>query len=429
MKNILLITYDMIPHSRTWGGCQRMYFLTKALREIGHDVTIIALRNAPYNDFGKEFAENTFFPNVRNPYVALESNNQLCPVKRASRKTGRVIMAIKKIAFKFDKLFFNEIKTGDGLLSFKEYITAKAKILEFVSKNNYDVVICSGPPFNVFRCIPQIRRLIPLSKIIMDYRDPWNSWHVGNKLTSAREAKYQNIADRIVCTNQSLCDDLSQRFGTDIKKFSVVANGYVGVSKPCINRLSPICTFVYAGSISFTPNRDGYRDTTQIINALTLLKDSGINNFIFKFVGATGNDDDYLKHIKSNLGEMIEIFPPVSPSDADKFIRESDICLLLHTSNDNSGKFLISGKAYDYIREKKYILSIGDKDGQHASIVNELGIGVHSVNETESILAAIKHCLALWEDGSIVSAYDNLDVDFFSRNQQIQQYIKLIENL
>jgi len=263
----------------------------------------------------------------------------------------------------------------------------------------------------------------------MDYRDPWNSWHEGNKITSNREAKYQLLADRIVCTNKSLCEDLSQRFGTEISKFSVIANGFIGDSNPSNNRLSSTCTFVYTGAISFAPDRTGYRDTAQIINALFSLKNEGITNLKFKFVGAANNNEAYVNNFKSYLADMVEIIPPVSTNEADKFIRESDICILLHTSNDNSGKFLISGKAYDYIREKKFILSIGNNDSQHARLVKELGIGINSLNDSKSLISSIKYCYELWREGRIYSVYDNIDTKSFSRNTQIQKYIKLIEEL
>lgn len=432
MKKILIVTYDMLPHAKTWGGCQRMYYLAKRLEKLDFQVDIAALRVADYNDYGKDLPRGTRFLSPKA--TVSKKPGESSGIKSDFQPSRSAISALKQMVkrgiFEFDKVWFNEIKKGDGILTFRNFIHAKKELKKILKGSNYDIAICSGPPFNVFRAIPLIKKYCPDTRVIMDYRDPWNSWHEGNAFTSRREAKYEKMADLIVCTNEALCRDLSDRFRTSPDKFMVVANGYTGEpycpqSPPDNSKLQ----ITYTGAISFTESHSEYRDTTALIDAIRHFKLNNVKEFKLIFVGASNNDESYVSRLKSELGEMIEILPPVSADKANEYIRESDICLLMHTSEDNSGKFLVSGKAYDYIRDRKFILSIGRHDNQHACLVKDLGIGINALNTKEDIIRALNQCLEMHRNHSLHSVYDGVDVASFSRNNQIDKYIKIIENL
>lgn len=426
MNKILFVVYDMLPYAYTWGGCQRMYFLAQKLISRGDFVKVIANNTSVYNDFGREKLPNVRF--VHQPIekkATVEGNKTESNIKRFG--------LLRVLYHQTDKFLFNEIIPGAGFRSFKKCKDGLKVIEEELSQESYDVAVVSAPPFNLFRHIKTIRKNSPQTKIIMDYRDPWNSWHSGNMITTLREKRLQKIADIIVCTNDALCDDMSQKFRINRNRYRTVANGFMGsvatAETSCVSYdRNDRMTITYTGSIGFGPHCEEYRDTHNLIAAIKELKAQGIADFKFVFVGVDTNNPD-IAAIKDSLGDLIEFVGVVSSSKAKEYSRNADACLVIHTANDNSGRFLISGKMYDYIQNKKYVISIGRSDCQHAIIVSKYNIGKNAENSAESIKSAIVECLHLWKTGNLKGDYDSFDVNTFSREYQIQRYIDIIEQL
>lgn len=427
MKKILIITYDMIPHAFTWGGCQRMYYLTKSLLAEGHDVKVIALRSAKYNTYGKEELKNVVFteaiPKIREEVTMKEKGALQNVFKRT----------VKEAAFKLDALLFNEIQAGNGIQAFRRFRIAKSQIVDELKRTKYDVVLVSGPPFVVFNCIPLVKKVSPKSKLFMDYRDPWNLWHEGNYFCEKREQRFQRMADVIVCTNNSLCDDMSLKYGICRKKYYVIANGFIKdsihESESCRQILPRSkLNIVYTGAILFTEKIDGYRDTTKLLEAFGQIIGEGNSDIVLTFVGAGDPNNDYSNYLRKKFGENIKIIGQVSSTEANSYVEASDICLLLHTATDNSGKYLISGKAYDYIQKKKFILSIAKNNTQHSKILKEYGIGINVENDTNCIKEALLKCYLLWRRNELNQKYASIDVDSFSRKHQVKKYLELILN-
>lgn len=420
----------MIPYALTWGGCQRMYYLAQKLLSKGFDVDVFALRTAKYNTYGKDLLPNVIF----SEEILRDSNETELESKYKSKKSGKTNRVLRKIAFNFDTMIFNEITPGNGLVAFKKFKAAEKKLKEQIISKNYDVVVVSGPPFVVFNTIKTVKNTKPNIKIIMDYRDPWNSWHSGNKLCEHREKKIQQIADVVVCTNQALCTDMSDKYNIAAIKYHVVENGFMNeqTNKAKCNEVflnHDKINLVYTGSISFTTTTDAYRDTKELLEALDSLIRKGINNIRLVFVGEANSDKSYLEKIKEKFHDNILIIGKVNNTSAIEYVKESDACLLLHTADDMSGKFLISGKAYDYIQDKKYIFSISRSDSQHASILKQYQIGLNVTNDRSSIEKGLMQLIDIWKDTGFTHIYDNVNIMRFSRDFHLENYIKIIKNI
>lgn len=428
-KRVLIVTYDMVPHAFTWGGCQRMYYLSKKLICYGHDVDVFALRAAKYNTYGKEPLPYVIFgedePSEKDSHFT--DSNTTAPKNKGLKGLMR------KLAFKLDPLVFNEITPGNGLLAYKKLKNAKKKLEAQLMAKDYDLVIVSAPPFVVFSSIDTIKKTKHQTKVIMDYRDPWNSWHTGNKLCERREKHLQQKANLVVCTNQALCDDMSKKYHIDFNKYRVVENGFMvdnqGGNSIDVSLSHDKMNVVYTGTISFTSVPDGYRDTKPLFEALEKLIQQGQTGIRLIFIGEANSDKTYLESLKKKFGDNLIIVGKVDNLTAKEFVRQSDVCLLLHTAKDLSGKFLISGKAYDYIQAKKFIFSISRSDSQHASILNQNGVGVNVENECEAISKGLIRIYNKWEEVGFEHVYDDIDIMRFSRDYQLDKYIKIIEEL
>ena len=421
---VLVVTYDMVPHAFTWGGCQRMYFLVKGLKESGADVRVVAMRSANYDTFGKDVFEDTIFTEPK-PEIKAGNTSEV-----VSNKSTGIKGIIRKVAFTGDTIIFNEIQAGNGIKAYQRFSIAKRTLIELATQQEFDIAIVSGPPFVVFDAIPLIRKHSPRTRIVMDYRDPWNFWHQGNVLTTYREKKIQRIADAIVCTNDALCADMSTKFRIPSNKYHVIANGYAEEKENASFELNDSrFEVVYTGSIAFNGVVDSYRDTSQLIVALRELINEGVNDVTLTFVGASNPNTDEAKSLKHEFGEAINIVGHVSSKEAKEYVAKGSACLLLHTTDDASGKYLISGKLYDYIQQKKYVLSIASKQSQHAALLEKYSIGINAENNKEDIKRMLLSARSLWKNHQLEIAYNNVDIHVFSRDTQIKKYIDLIKQL
>lgn len=415
----------MIPYASAWGGCQRMYFLAQKLIEKGNRVKVYALNTGKYNTYGRELLPDVIHIEKPQATSVIESNQDGFSI--------RDVKLLRAIFHTTDNILFNEIISGTGVKAHKKCMCGVDRITQDLNVNQYDLAIVSAPPFCVFSYINLVKKISPATKIIMDYRDPWNSWHTGNPLTTSKEKRLQKKADLIVCTTDALCDDMSAKFHLPRKKYYTVSNGFMGniiTKNEGLDRLPHgKLNIVYTGTINFGQYCEPYRDSKNLLKAIKQLAESGIDCFCFTFVGVADVNDSDLKTIKAELGDMINFVGIVSSTEANSYVAEADVALVMHTADDESGRFLVSGKLYDYIHQQKFIFSIGKEEGQHAFILKENHIGINAVNTVESIKGAILKCLDLWNNGGLRGDYEKLDVSVFSRAYQIEKYCEIIENL
>lgn len=419
----------MLPYSKTWGGCQRMYFLAKELQKRGNKVKVVAFRRDKYNTYGKELLEDVVYTEGQD--VISTPNSKATQPSNISESDYPLWM--KKIVYGLDNLFFNEIQKGNGIKSYYKYRKGEKYLESILHENRYDVAIVSCPPFTLFNSVSIIKKLSPSTRIIMDYRDPWNSWHDRNKYTAWREKHIQKKADVIVCTNQALCDDMSRKFKIPLGSYRAISNGFIKVETDLRTIPTPeikegCMNVVYTGSVGFTKQTNDYRNTGRLMDAF---EDIIKANFSIRliFVGVKDPYSVEILALKERFGDRLQAIGVVNNITALAYVENSDACLLLHTSDDNSGKFLISGKAYDYIQKRKYILSVANDDSLHARIVNENKIGENAVNEVQPIKEMFIRSYELWKKGKLNDVYKNVEVEQFSRAIQIERYVDLINTI
>jgi hypothetical protein len=66
---LLIVTYDMIPFSPTFGGCQRIYFLADFLADKGYEVHIIHVRGKQYGNFGNKIKFTSIPISFKDKYI------------------------------------------------------------------------------------------------------------------------------------------------------------------------------------------------------------------------------------------------------------------------------------------------------------------------------------------------------------------------
>lgn len=424
-KNIFILIEAMTPFTKYWGGCQRAYHYGQKFLSEGYNVHVIC-RNQSELDEGVLDnnglivsglgAANKESSETQTQKGSLHTKNRIKEIiKRNPQLTSMV-----KNTFRF---VYSEPNALDGMMS-KKWATKSLEYIEkYIDDNEIDVVIISGPPFGLFYTVKSIKK--HGVKVVLDYRDPWTLWYEKTSIASIYERYAIKHADLVVAATDSLADAIRNKYrkgnvhsvlnGYDIQKWNAVS----------IKNGKHDFTISHIGLV--TLNADGaFRDPSVFLKAANAFVRRHPDARV-QFVGVKNPDDGYAM----GLDKRISFLPPVSVECALEMIAESDVLVAMHTIDDASGKYIICGKIYDYLRSGNLILSIGDKAFANKAIVENNKSGLHCNNNAEDILNALEelyckheHRLKLGEEKET-----HLRIEQYSREYQNAKFLRLIRAL
>ena len=434
-ESILIITIYMTPYTPSWGACQRIYFLSEYLQNMGLNVFVISLKHKVYNDFGKQISfssipiECKYFP-MQNKMISVNNdpNNNYIKVKTVEYS----MKIIKKLGISLERIFYNEINPSQGILGMLFLKDAKADIREIIRAHNIKKAIISGPPFSLFSITKFLKTNFKDFKVILDYRDPWNLWEQGSFISFYKEKANLHLADQVVFINERLRDDTIQQFGLDKVKCHVVFNGYSDTDwqnvinkyvNDNLNRDKLIISYI--GSISF--KEGGYRDLSVFWSAISKFK--YLDELVIRFIGV--DISDKTNKLKDLFGESVEFIPKVSYERSLHSMLDSDVLLLVHT-NKYSAKYILTGKFFDYARSGKVILGIADSTETYfLDLIKDYHLGITSLNTEDHILKALNLIYHKWHIDKLheLRKTPNEGLEIFSRDVQNQKYYEILHNI
>jgi glycosyltransferase involved in cell wall biosynthesis len=438
IKSILIITYDMVPYSPRWGGCQRTYFLAEYLQNQGYDVNVIHSTEKYYGYFGTS-------PNFRQIPIG-QNFIPIFPNEKTSGQKNKifpfVINGIKFFLNKFnigslDKFFFNDANQWMGMLGYFFARNARSTIIKTIKEHNIEYVIISGPPFSLFYLAPLIKNSFPDVKVIFDYRDLWNTLQ-STQISTFMERKYLKSADKVVFLNDRMKIDTLKKYNLSENKCETVLNGYSDkdwkqVEKELLESKSNALPendkliISYIGTFSFS-NKENLNFLI-FLNSFNKFKKN--KNVLLVFVGAESPQTiERIKNKYPDCFENIKIIPIVNYQESLKFMLNSDILLVLHTGKIMS-KYMLTGKLFDYIRSRKVIFGIGStQDAYFLNIIEKFKLGLICLNQPDEILKKLEILYENWEQGTLsqLRQDEGLNINNFSRESQNMRYLKLLQD-
>lgn len=429
MKKVLIITWDMMPFTKVWGNCQRMYFLADYLSDMGDCVDVICAYNSKDINGGDcEIPFNVlafdFYGRRRKP-ARKENNIKKNPKKDMIRN---LLILIADVFARLVNMFYNESNYRNSLKVLLWTLQNRKNIRNQLEEKTYDSIIISGPPHTLFREVNLARRYG--TNVILDYRDPWNLWRKKYPLSCVIEKSVIKQADKIVFTNDNVRLDTIAKYKIDPSKTEVVANGY---SKKMWNSAfeqgkleksseSDIFKIAYVGGIGIN-NRAEYRDCTNLVLAYKKFKLN--KNCRLKIIGVT---DIKERDIELYHADGIELKGQITEIESFKEMVNADVLVILHIPKDDSGKYIVSAKLYDYMASGSCILSIGNKGDLHQELVENNRLGVFSVNSQKEIMNKLDFLYGLWKEDKLLKRDSNniTNLELFSRENQYANYRKLL---
>lgn len=427
MGKHIIITWSMIPFTNNWGGCQRMYYLADSLNAEGDSVEIICAYEGIF-DPGTNHDLTTYAYDINGNMVTKEGLLHLSTSSEQKKRIGidysgtvqGIMMQAISVIAKAVNYFLNESSPRKGMKVYTWLWRNSKNIEDIVRESSCDDVIISGPPHTLFLLIRKLKRLG--CRIILDYRDPWNTWRIGYPLSRKIERKCLNLADDIVCTNKNMRESLINNFKVNSLKIHIIGNGY---SKKKWNSIElhkdrkENFIISYIGSINLE-SFVSFRNCKNVIDAFVKFNDSHKDTRL-KFVGVNDFSNRLLEEYRR---KNIEIQGKVSVDESFRIMEESDVLMLMHTAEDMSGKYIISAKLYDYIAADKPVIGIGHNYDLHKEIIEKENIGIFCENDMSEIEAAYEKLYRKWRAGDLKAECQSKKE--YTREFQNRIYVKLL---
>ena len=427
--NILIISYEMIPYTNNWGGCQRVHYLANELAK-EHNVTVVSSQNTKIASKKVDKPQNYETVFMDNS-LHVKLFDRAAPVSAVGNSGGKrklrpsLLTGINDL---LNTIFFNEPAKCGAIVSLWVWRHAK-DILKSIESRNIDIVIISMPPWSV-ASLSMVRNIKRMGiKLIIDYRDPWNCWNDKKGFSLWKERKLLEYADRITVTNSNHKERLIQDYALPENIVSVIMNGYDAELWNTIEEYNykpagDILTLTFIGSISFSKDKGAMRNPYNLVQAISELPFK--EKLKLKIVG--NYNEDVVKEVRSIIPHF-EMIPFVPQRDSFIEMCKSDVLINLHVVEDGSSRYLIAGKIFDYYRSRTFILSINDTKSFEKKFIEENQIGIFSTNKVEELKNTLTTIYDKWCNNSFNLKLNCEVPKRYSRQYQNTLYADLIKNI
>jgi len=306
------------------------------------------------------------------------------------------------------------------------------RIKQQMRGERYDYVIISAPPFGLFTPF-FLKRIKKLSgcKLILDYRDPWNCWNDHKGLSFKREKSTAQLSDAIVATNNNHRQKISEDFNYPLDKVFVVMNGYDkqmwNMAEEAYEEMGSNGKLIMSivGSITLAKSR--YRDASKLLRAIDKFPHK--EEILLRVVGTNELRENVQNIWKVNIPNF-EIIPLVPQIESLKYMLGSDVLINLHTVEDNSSRYLIAGKDFDYYRSGGILFSINSCYSLEHKFIKVNDLGYVAVNTEESIGEVLNQVYEKWiSNGRNLKKRTLPDEDIYSRDYQNTLWANIFKQL
>ena len=408
MNKVLIITYNFLPNSPTFGSVARCTYLYKYLKNHGFDVNVLSVSGKDYGYFGHDDLESDDIHYVKSN-LKLKRQQQF---NTSEKKNFFLIKYLKKVL-----QFFN-----DNLIipdySITSIMPIYHKSIKLIDDKNIGTVIISAPPHGLSLVLILLKLKRPKINYILEYRDSWNTQPIfkknnflSNKISIFFEKLILKTINTLVYVSPVVPELIKSEIGVDIfNKSELIMNGYV---QP--KNLKYINTKLSHKSINmayFGVINDFEKSFRSVLFIDKLISNSNLDIKL-----------DIYGHIEFEKFDVtkskdINYFGSIDHKDVFDKTQEYDSLIILHTEKHSSFE-PIPGKFFDYIQSRKPIICIMSPDAFISKFIvkNRLGIVIDPENIDKTDL---KKQLSDFEFNN------SFDISTYSREAQFNKYVSLL---
>jgi glycosyltransferase involved in cell wall biosynthesis len=360
----------------------RVASLARFLRARGHDVRVIAARNATrFHSLVPDLPAGTVFyerkPDLDGPARLLVRARGRARSLARGRRVGSPAAPAAATAStgarsSAARLYDALVKFPDEHAGWLPWAVARGRRL--VREWRPDVIYASAPPVSGLVAAAWLARRTR-TPWVAELRDPWSdnayldapAWR--RRVDRALERRVLRSATALVSVTRGWAEELAATYG---RPTALVMNGYDadaygdgGAGDPADpERLTIRYTGVVYG---------GRRDPSPLFEALALAG-AAPDRFRVQFYG---EELDAVRALARRHGVegVVEVHPPVARAAVVALQQSADVLLLLGWRSERD-RAVVPGKLFEYLGARRPILHVGFERGEAAELVRSLGAGV-----------------------------------------------------
>ncbi|HOD17341.1 MAG TPA: glycosyltransferase [Candidatus Cloacimonadota bacterium] len=381
---LLLLAYYYPP----LGGpaVQRPCKLVKYLRQYGSKVDVITIRDTLYHSKDEtlltECVPDRLFRTASfDPLYLLNKIYSLLPFSKKDIYGSASTSTKNKV-----KSFF-PIDDKIGWVPFAVKAGKKALLT-----NKYDAVMVTCSPFSAILAAQRIARFGKLP-LVLDYRDHWtlNNFvfqHQGRSFQRLQklEQKCLREAALVLTSTSAMKDDLTANFGSELKaKILPFYNGYDEADFIDLKRQRQSdgkIRITYLGTLY------GERSLTSFLQAFQQVQNAYPERDLEFWLVGNFPPEIHAEIEQSGIANKVVFIPQQPHKQALQLMLDTDILLLV--IGDEKTNWSLPGKLFEYLRCRRPILALTDKNSEAAKILLSCG---HKTICPQNDVDAIGSCL------------------------------------
>ena len=374
MKKVLIITYYWPPAGGP--GVQRVLKFANYLPQFGWEPIILTVENGEYPAIDESLLEEI------PPNLKVYKTNSLEPFSFYKKLTGKkgnipthVLSKSKNESFvqKISKWIRANIFIPDARLGWVPQVVKEG--MKIIEREKPELIFSSSPPHSLQLGAMKLAEKCNL-KWIADLRDPWTDGFWQKDLARTKFAVHKDLqkekevlskADAITTVSKSLVELFTKKIDN---RYFVLPNGFEEKDFESIEKQKQdYFDITYTGSL-----RESQIPQKFFEAASSLKKYGKAEKLRINFIGTV--HPDAIKLIEDyGLQEIVNFINYLPHKELPQHLVNADM-LLLSIPNTPDNKGILTGKLFEYIGSKNFILCFGPKKGNAAEIIDSLNCGI-----------------------------------------------------
>jgi glycosyltransferase involved in cell wall biosynthesis len=376
-RNVLIITYFWPPSGGP--GVQRVLKFSKYLTDFGWQPIVLTVQSGDFPNYDYSLVKEipVGLPVYKTKTIEPYNVFRFLTGRSKDSRIPTHVMGVKRKSSIGEKVSFwvrANVFVPDARIGWLPFAVFKGD--EIIRKKKIDLLFSSGPPHTVHLIAQNLSKRFRIPWIA-DFRDPWvdiayyedfRRSYVSRKLDQYLEKKVLRNASAVVTVSQTMINSIFRP--KVVNNYYLIPNGFDPEDVKNIEfNSSPKFRINYIGHL-WKHHRPEvfFRSISQLIK-----KNIGFEkDLMMTFVGSLHDTAEEM--IKSyNLSSYITRLGYLPHREAFTYMVNSEI-LYLPILHDR--KYHLTGKLFEYIAARTFILGIGQPDGDAAKILKETKCGI-----------------------------------------------------
>jgi len=427
LKKALIITYYWPPSGG--GGVQRWLKFVKYLRNFGWEPIIYTPENPDFElqdeSLLADVPDNTKV--LKRPIWEPYNSYRKLLGQKAVQKQGIVAAGSSSFIGRLSVWIRGNYFIPDSRVF---WVRPSVSFLsKYLKRDKVDVVITTGPPHSLHLIGLELKKRHDI-KWVADFRDPWSQWDVLDQLKLNRKSRENHKklegtvlahADQIITVSPTLARSLTELGASNVV---VITNGFdTEVETPRAD-ISTKFRIAHIGLLNMGRNPEVL---WQVLNELCE-EDETFSQDLEIYLAGTIEETvlDFIKDFEY-LQEKLVYAGYRSHHEIMEDYSRSAVLLLL-VNNTSNGRWILPGKMYEYLGQRKPILSFGIPESDASDILIQAGHNpCIDYADKESVKALIKDYYNSFKSDSLNISSANIDK--FSRKQLTKQLAACLDKL